>query len=87
MLAIKKKKKPEESRNDIEYIDFSSNREYIKIGNLMIPRENILNIDIDKGIVVFIDPETKEVRTMKLTAVDRENLKIMSPGGAHGVFI
>ncbi|MEM1633979.1 MAG: hypothetical protein QXE68_07160 [Sulfolobales archaeon] len=53
----------------------------------MIPRENILNIDIDKGIVVFIDPETKEVRTMKLTAVDRENLKIMSPGEAHGVFI
>ncbi len=44
---------------EVEILDLSGDRRYIKIGDKTIPRENILQIDPEKGIVVYIDIDNR----------------------------
>jgi len=67
-------KKRSRKEFEVEILDLSGDRRYIKIGDKTIPRENILQIDPEKGIVLYIDVDNR-VKKIVLEESESEKLK------------
>jgi len=67
-------KKRAKKEFEVEILDLSGDRRYIKIRDKTIPRENILQIDPEKGIVVYIDVDNR-VKKIELEESESEKLK------------
>ena len=81
-LDLFKRRRKEEEKT-LEVFDASPDRKYVKIGEIIVPRENIVSVDLEKGYVAYIDDKN----ILRVAKISPENISPEARELLHGLLV